>query len=183
MRTWTDKPKFVYFIRPIGMKGPVKIGNSMSPTGRRDTLATWCPFPLELVAQMPGDMDLERRLHAKHHASSIGREWFNWTPELQADIDAMVAGTLDVSALPERMPRDRKPIHKRTAEWSRQQSYSLRTSHTQRRTGYRCPVEPWGMVRKNDLERIAVVESYLSDPAKHGVPIDAPWAAAKRGER
>jgi hypothetical protein len=181
MNMWSYKPRFVYFIRPIGMQGPIKIGSSMSPTGRRDTLSTWSPFPLEILAEMPGGFDVERRLHAKHYQSSIGREWFNWTPELQADIDAVIAGTFEVEALPPRIPGGgNRPIQKRSAQWGRQQSYSLRATHTFRKTGYRCPVATERMVYENDLERIAKVEAYLSDPAKHGVPIDAAWAVEKR---
>ena len=43
---------YVYFIKPIGMDGPIKIGCSVSPDRRRETLEWWCPFPLEILAEI-----------------------------------------------------------------------------------------------------------------------------------
>src|SRR3546814_12747101 len=40
--------KRVYFIRPIGQAGPVKIGCSVGPNKRRPELETWSPVPLEI---------------------------------------------------------------------------------------------------------------------------------------
>ncbi len=83
----------VYFIRPIGMRGPVKIGCAEFPPVRLKTLMTWSPFPLEIVATIhPGDTALERRLHGIFAASHTRREWFAITPELETLIDRLVAG-------------------------------------------------------------------------------------------
>ncbi len=90
----------VYFIRPVGMDGPVKIGCSISPRGRKSDLSQWSPFPLEIAAQIPGDFRLERRFHAMFNDDHKTREWFDWSPELGAVIEAVAAGTFDVETLP-----------------------------------------------------------------------------------
>jgi hypothetical protein len=90
----------VYFIRPVGMAGPVKIGCSRYIEDRRDTLACWSPFALEIAASLPGTMNLERQFHARFAADHQRQEWFRWSPELQSVIDAVAAGTFDTSTLP-----------------------------------------------------------------------------------
>ena len=83
----------VYFIKPIGMEGPIKIGCSFSPTARRETLETWSPFALEIVAEIEGEFRLERQFHALFSDSHQRREWFTATP-------AINAGTFDKTTLP-----------------------------------------------------------------------------------
>lgn len=94
----------VYFIRPVGMLGPVKIGCSGVPHYRLKALAAWSPFPLEVAAKIEyGDQTLERRLHGIFAASHSHKEWFRETPELTALIDRLAAGSriedlIDMSA-------------------------------------------------------------------------------------
>src|SRR3546814_12248774 len=64
--------KRVYFIRPIGQAGPVKIGCSVGPNKRRHELEKWTPVPLEIVAEIDGGFDIERRYHAKLDRKDIG---------------------------------------------------------------------------------------------------------------
>lgn len=99
--------KRVYFIKPIGMEGPIKIGCSLWPDYRAHQLDTWSPFPLEVVAQIEGGEPLEMRFHNTFRASHVRKEWFAWTAELQAAIDAINAGTFDIESLaaPKRLPR------------------------------------------------------------------------------
>lgn len=104
MTLYTERPRTIYFIRPIGMRGPIKIGCSYSPDRRRSTLETWSPFPLEIVAEMPGCMDDERRLHSLFRAQHKSREWFDWTPELQRVVDAVAAGRFDLTSLADAVP-------------------------------------------------------------------------------
>lgn len=82
----------VYFIRPIGMKGPVKIGCSYSPEDRMGTLMTWSPFPLEVAASLPGDGRLERRVHGKFAHLHSHREWFREGDDLTAFVAAVASG-------------------------------------------------------------------------------------------
>lgn len=93
--------KTVYFIKPIGIDGPVKIGCSGCPADRRRSLEEWCPFPLEVVATIPGSFAIERRFHALFADSHYHGEWFNWSAELGHVIDAVKAGTFDIASLPE----------------------------------------------------------------------------------
>lgn len=166
----------VYFIKPIGMDGPIKIGSSQSPNNRCKSLDTWSPFPLEIVAQIDGCLDLEWRFHARFQTSHERREWFTWSRELQDVIDSINAGTFDVSSLPEARRTDGVGTYKRTDATRKMLSYSLRITQTVKRTGYSCPIDHRGMIEAGDNERIAIVDAYLADPAHHGIPILGEWA-------
>lgn len=95
------RARHVYFMRPVGMQGPVKIGCSHVTEARRLVLSKWSPFKLEIIAKLPGQFDLERRLHNKFRRQHSHCEWFEWSPELQAVIEAINDGTFDVDTLPE----------------------------------------------------------------------------------
>lgn len=90
----------VYFIKPIGHDGPIKIGYSKDAETRLRNIEFWSPLRLEVVATIPGDVMLERRFHArfiKHHSH---REWFHWSQELADVIAQIVAGEFDTESLP-----------------------------------------------------------------------------------
>jgi hypothetical protein len=90
----------VYFIRPIGMAGPVKIGWSAHQAGRLSNLMAWSPFPLEIAAAIGGSRELERRFHARFRHLNTHREWFQASPEIADTIAAINAGCFDVETLP-----------------------------------------------------------------------------------
>lgn len=91
----------VYFLRPVGQDGPVKIGSSIFPWSRLKTFASWSPVALELVAMIPGDQKLERRFHARFmHLHSHG-EWFHAARDLTETLTALAAGEFDTNSLPE----------------------------------------------------------------------------------
>jgi len=90
----------VYFIKPIGMAGPIKIGTSCSPTHRRCDLETWSPFRLEIIATVDGGKELERKFHAYFLHLHEGREWFAAGAELVEAIAALNSGTFDFDVLP-----------------------------------------------------------------------------------
>tara|TARA_Y100001951_G_scaffold105173_2_gene120410 strand:- start:1078 stop:1578 length:501 start_codon:yes stop_codon:yes gene_type:complete len=92
--------KRVYFIKPIGMDGPIKIGCSKSPTGRLEGLRTWCPLPLELLASIEGGPAIERRFHAMFLDDHEGHEWFRASARLTKVIASVAAGTFDIETLP-----------------------------------------------------------------------------------
>lgn len=154
----------VYFIKPIGMDGPVKIGCSRWPEQRRDTLATWSPFPLEVVAELEGDLLLERRFHAKFLPQHLHREWFNFTPELGEVIAAICAGTFDHETLPAPGRIPNTSGRKRGSKWSEERKAANRRHRAFRRieqeTGL---VLPWGE-RTDALE-----DKFLADPHRYGV--------------
>lgn len=176
----------VYFIRPIGMQGPIKIGCSISPDGRRTALDNWSPFPLEIVAQIEGDFELEHRFHAHFQAHHERREWFTWSQDIEDAITAINAGVFDVETLPDPMViscRIGNKPQKRTPEQRLGLSYSLRISHLARRTGYAFRERYYGMVQRGDAEMISKADAYLAAPHVHGHPIPAPWAERRRKAR
>lgn len=105
---------FVYFMRPIGQEGPVKIGFSKLPEARLATYQAWSPWPLEVVAKLHVPTDnIERKWAARSHVQAVERrfheryfpwhshhEWFVFNSLLAADIEAIRAGTFDLALLP-----------------------------------------------------------------------------------
>jgi T5orf172 domain len=83
----------VYFLRPKGMEGPVKIGCSGMPHVRLEAYLPWSPFPLEIVATVPGEYALERNIHDCLAASHSHSEWFHATPMVRDLVAALQAGT------------------------------------------------------------------------------------------
>lgn len=92
--------RHVYFIRPIGQLGPIKIGCTRTSYRRLQQLRTWSPLPLELVAELPGGKAVERQFHDRHAEFRSHGEWFNWSPTLERDMDLIAAGQFDASVLP-----------------------------------------------------------------------------------
>lgn len=86
------REEYVYFIRPIGMLGPVKIGCSYLPTARLQMMSRWSPYPLEIVATIPGGPLLERNIHECLADAYSHREWFLPTPAVLALVDGLIAG-------------------------------------------------------------------------------------------
>lgn len=67
----------VYFIKPVGQDGPIKIGHSRHPEGRLATYLQWSPVELELVATIKGAGEpLERRIHYYLREDRLHHEWF-----------------------------------------------------------------------------------------------------------
>lgn len=94
--------KRVYFIRAADMPGSmVKIGTSIAPESRRRNFQVWSPFPLEVAAEIEGGLKLEARFHALFQEQLFEGEWFRPSAELDATIDAIRAGTFDISTLPD----------------------------------------------------------------------------------
>ncbi len=81
--------RFVYFIKPIGMDGPIKIGCANKPEQRLIDLMSWCPFPLKIMATVPGGFAEERRLHQMFAADRLRAEWFRTTRELLGFIETI----------------------------------------------------------------------------------------------
>lgn len=91
---------YVYFIRPIGLAGPVKIGCSKDPPHRLRAYQYWSPLPLEIVALVQDAGELEPRFHALFREHHSHHEWFHAAPEITATIEAIAAGTFDFVSLP-----------------------------------------------------------------------------------
>lgn len=109
--------KLVYFLKPIGMAGPVKIGCSSMPRSRLMALDLQSPFKLELVASAPGDNHDERRLHWRFRKDRSHGEWFLASPDLLNLIDHVrLTGSLPpLETVPSR--QGCRPV--RNGEWKR----------------------------------------------------------------
>lgn len=86
------KMKRVYFMKPIGRDGPIKIGCSGWPNERLLQIAIWSPDPLEVIYSEEGSFKLERNLHrcfADYHRHS---EWFEAGPRLVEALARLKAG-------------------------------------------------------------------------------------------
>jgi hypothetical protein len=100
--------KRIYFLRPIGAAGPIKIGCSKHPVGRLATVQIWSPLKLEIAASCEGGHDYERALHSRFAKHRLHGEWFEATPDLIALVADVAKGS-PLPALPEkahRMNRD-----------------------------------------------------------------------------
>jgi hypothetical protein len=64
----------VYFIRGGEF---IKIGIAQDVASRLAALATASPYPLEIVATVPGGIDLERTLHLELDDHRVNLEWFS----------------------------------------------------------------------------------------------------------
>ncbi len=137
----------VYFIKPIGLDGPIKVGCSYSPDTRRRTLETWSPFALEILAEVEGDMALERRFHALFIETHQRREWFGWSKRIATTIEAIKDGSFDVETLPAPIcvsGKTRNGKGSRAREWSEPKRFSM--AYTMRRRALRkrgMPHEEW----------------------------------------
>lgn len=101
--------KRVYFLRPVGQIGPIKIGCSVQPEARLDTLTIWSPLRLEIITTAPGGHDREATLHGMFRKHHLHGEWFNACKELLALIDVVIA-TGELPDLPKvvRFPTKRR---------------------------------------------------------------------------
>lgn len=156
----------VYFIKPIGMDGPIKIGCSGSPNRRRKALATWSPFALEIVAEIEGNYQLERRFHAKHLASHQRNEWFAVTPELLADIAAIASGQFDIESLPAPAKLPSQKGDRGGRKWTAEERAAcLRRNAVRKAEKQSGLVSPYGYTDPR-------MDDFIADPAKHGITLD-----------
>lgn len=75
----------VYFVQIVD-KPLVKIGYTTSPLMRMQQLQTACPYPLVLLAALPGDKQYEAELHRQWAGLRRLGEWFTLTETARAHI-------------------------------------------------------------------------------------------------
>ena len=185
-----SKPCYVYFIKPIGMDGPIKIGHSKAPKERLVAFSVWSPFPLEIVGTVPGDSREENWLHrcfSDHHSH---REWFRSSPKLREAIRLILeAGNADAAMpyLEPKPPRGRKaeivrhPRRQRFVDMNRTVETAERALRATKVVNWHRPADVAKIVRRwtsqeysgggwapTDAE-MARVQEYLSDPPAHSV--------------
>lgn len=79
----------VYFATGMGM---VKIGCSVDVEKRLLTVTEWIPFPVSLVASMPGSYALEATIQRMFAEEWSHGEWFHASPRLMAFIKDVQLG-------------------------------------------------------------------------------------------
>lgn len=87
-----SRPSYVYFIKPVGMDGPIKIGCSGVPEQRLLSLAMWSPFPLEIIVTIKGGIRLEKNIHECFSYLHSHHEWFAADDRLISAIDLLKRG-------------------------------------------------------------------------------------------
>ncbi len=83
--------KHVYFLKPVGADGPIKIGCSELPMQRLRMVEIWSPVLLEMIGYVPGGHDAERVIHYMFGNLRLHGEWFTATPELTRFVAETVA--------------------------------------------------------------------------------------------
>jgi hypothetical protein len=81
----------VYFIKPVGMDGPIKIGCSALPEKRLADLMAWSPLPLEVIGSVAGTINDEQFLHGCFAHIHSHREWFHSSLPLRNMISEIIA--------------------------------------------------------------------------------------------
>lgn len=188
-----DDPKHVYFVRPVGMDGPIKIGCSTNPAARLSVLAAWSPFPLEIIGSVLGGFGEENRLHRRFSDLHTRREWFMSSPLLRETIERILSGVSIKDACKEIAPKKSIRNQSRTPNSPDRLlflSYGRRikkaTSNLWRsgeRISRYAPAEireimhNWRVDRMNNhlpviptKEQFALLEEFIADPGPHCVP-------------
>lgn len=86
-------PREIYFVRPSGFLGPIKIGATKNVERRMAELNNWSPYPLELLVSVPGDLGLERNIQDCFADDHSHQEWFRPSDRLLKFIASIRAGT------------------------------------------------------------------------------------------
>lgn len=177
---------FVYFIKPVGMPGPIKIGCSFMPEKRLADIAAWSPWPLEIVVTIPGDATLERNIHeclAHHHSH---KEWFHAHPDILRLTERLRAGSsiADALDLSDRRGNILSPLYRNkvTPRTRKLMKYRMRLYWAERKLGESAKgnfwpldvtgiMHRWGMSKDSsptDAE-FARLEEVLANPAAHRI--------------
>lgn len=85
-------PMHIYFIKPVGAVGQIKIGCSKFVGDRLASLAMWSPIPLEVIYQEEGGFDVERNIHCCFADLHSHHEWFHPGERLLKAIAKLKAG-------------------------------------------------------------------------------------------
>jgi hypothetical protein len=90
VQTKGDMVSRVYFVRDMGTKD-IKIGVSVDPQGRLDSMRVGHPGRLELLGSIPGFPGDERHLHRQFRRLRVRGEWFREDPSLLEEIEYLLA--------------------------------------------------------------------------------------------
>lgn len=102
----------IYFVRPVGAPGPIKIGSSTTPKNRLNFLLNWSPVDLELVCAAPGIRGVERAIKLRFGDHYIRNEWY----EPCAGIVAILEEVQQTGRLPSDLAAEAHQIAKQKAD-------------------------------------------------------------------
>lgn len=89
----------VYFIKPVGMAGPIKVGVSTDPARRRRQLQFFSPVELEVIGSVPGGRREESELHQRFASFNSHGEWFRADDALVSEVRAILcAGSIHLAS-------------------------------------------------------------------------------------
>lgn len=170
----------VYFIKPIGMDGPIKIGYSKCPEKRLVALSMWSPWPLEIIGSVKGIRKDETNFHSRFKDLHSHRKWFRTSPLLLETIAAVLkAGNfsplLHLPILGRIKNITRRPL---TDNERHRMSYTAKVrcmkDRIRKRVGYsgdwRAPDDvemillAWRMGKIPSSNEMTRIESYLTHP-------------------
>ena len=164
------KHGFIYFMKPVGAEGPIKIGCSNWPEERLKQIMVWSPVELELVHCFKADRSVERKLHRCFSDLHLRSEWFKADERLVKAIAALVAGEKLEDAVD--LSDDRGPIYKGASgkrnippEMQGYISYSSRLRNAARRVA---KADKFGRTLPLDVQEIlSKWQGYV--PGTHGL--------------
>lgn len=88
----TGEPLDDLYVMQMGRAGPIKIGRSRNPLERQRTVQANSPYEIDTLFTIRGRGSMERAWHRAFAGSRLRGEWFDWTPEVRAALDAYRAG-------------------------------------------------------------------------------------------
>lgn len=129
----------VYFIRPIGLKGPIRIGGSHHPAELLKNVARWSPLPLEIVATAAGNH--AARVCAMFSEQHMHGGWFKPNAGMERMISRLAAGSPlgDIIDLKSKFVPFARSRVRYTADYRRRVSYVHRLRWFSKKTGRRIP--------------------------------------------
>lgn len=105
-----NQTALVYFVLCDCPTGFIKIGMAADPEERVINMQTSCPYPLRVLATMPGGMAAEREMHERFADACVGGEWFRPVPDLLKVIAERQAATPPPKPKPELSLDDIFPV-------------------------------------------------------------------------
>lgn len=176
-----NRPMTVYFVKPVGLAGPIKIGCTTMLDKRLVMLGAWVPFPLEVLATVPGSFKLENNIQDCFTHAHIRGEWFNPVPELVEAIRKIASGmpveqAIDLSKRqPGRKRRTWGPEHTRRRSvrsrviMAERRAFRATGTHCHEPTDVRAIFHRWsGDVNAGpSAAEMASIEAYIANPLNH----------------